>query len=329
VGGVVAMAVSLLWVPDAPSPSAVADPGAGGCGVVVFDLYPHGDHMHVADRHPMAGGAGFCNDPVFLDEETLLVVFTPSSHASNPPSHASNPSAPAEGTADVGVDRGLPRIVAHSLSGLQPGVAPHGRAQEVGVDPRPTPDGTTFSFIRPGSAGEGGNLHLASPDGGAPNSLIPDVDDVVRHAWVDASTLALIRAGSPGVLWVVEIEEGTPRRVADAVVSGPETVPGEGAVTFVQSAGDRTWIRRVEAGSDSLATLVDTPPGSRAHAWMPPGLLGSGPALVMAHEGVVYRFEPGEDRFWHPIVNLNPYIGSFSGLALSPSGLRVAVVEGG
>ncbi|TVR64825.1 MAG: hypothetical protein EA422_05695 [Gemmatimonadales bacterium] len=322
-GGTTALAASLLWASGAFPPAQVAHPVGGGCGVVIFDLYPHGDHMHVADYHPVVGdgdgdgdGDG-CGDPVFLDDETLLFVVFPSSSA--------------EDAQERGSEAGLPRVVVHRLSGSLPDAGTGRREDEAtpGLNPRPTPDGTAFSFIRPAHLGWSGRLHRRAPGQEASVPLIPEVDDVMGHEWMDDSTLVLMREGSPGVLWVADLEVGELRQVGRGVLHGLERIPGEAAVTFVELDGDRSWVRRMDSAAESPSTLVDTPPGSREHAWMPPGVLGPGAALVMGHEGVLYRFEPGADRFWHPIVNLNAYTGSFTGVSVSPSGLRVAVVEGG
>ena len=336
----------------APVPSA---PDANGCVVVVLDLYPHGDHLHVADVHrlsmadldalsgdtalaplspvpadpvrsgpapPPAGpshpqdslpqtAGRACSVPIFMDEWTLVLSVAP----------------PVDSIHGASGGRGS-RVVIHRLDGAPLG-AEEGGSTWVGAGARLIPGGSGISFIRPGGAHGPGSLYRLGADGGEDHPVLPMVDDVVAHEWVTGDIVALLRDGSPGALWLGHLQGGGVERVAEGVLDGPARIPGEDAVSFVEHDQEgRGWVRRISPVSGSVETLVDTPPGSQLHTWMPAGPLGAGSALVMAHDGVLYRFEPGHDRFWHPILNLNPWVGAPHGFVFSPSGLRLVVVVG-
>ncbi len=317
---------SASWAQSPPAPAPPQD--AAGCGVVVLDLYPHGDHLHVADLHTVSvSGGGVCSEAIFLDDFTLILTVT------SPELYVPEGGVAVAGEWDRAEGRDPPsaRIAAYRLHGDvadDDGAALAALGRE-GNDPRLTPDGLGLSFIRPVGSRGSGSLHRVELDGTAERPILPALDDAVTHEWVDGETVAILRSGSPGVLWLAHLSEETLHRVTEDVSPGLARVPDQEAISFVKGDGDQRWVRRMDALSDSFPMLVDTPPGSREHTWMPSGPLGPGPALVMAHEGVLYRFQPGQDRFWHPILNLNPWVVAVDGFSLSPSGLRLAVVVGG
>lgn len=320
------LAASASWAQSPPAPVPPQD--AAGCGVVVLDLYPHGDHLHVADLHSVSvSGGGVCSEAIFLDDATLILTVT------SPQLYVPEGGVAVAGERDreEGSDPPTAWIVPYRLYGDGPGE--HGAALAAlgreGNDPRLTPDGLGLSFIRPVGPRGSGSLHRVGLDGTAERPILPALDDAVSHEWVDGETVVILRSGSPGVLWLAHLRDETLDRVTEDVTPGLARVPDREAISFVQGDGDQRWVRLMDALSDSFPALVDTPPGSREHTWMPSGPLGPEPALVMAHEGVLYRFEPGQDRFWHPILNLNPWVAAVEGFSLSPSGLRLAVVVGG
>jgi hypothetical protein len=262
--------------------------------IVVFDVFPHGDHVHVGSVISITDRAGYDNQPFFIDEERLLFA-----------------SIREGDQADVyRFD-----LFAEALEQVT-------STPESEYSPRLTPDGEAISVVRVALDGVSQGLYRVPLDGGEAQDLLPDLDDIGYYAWAGPERVALFRVGEPASLYLADLSTGEAHHIADHVGGSLQSIPGTESVSFVDQSDPERWlVRRLDGGTGEVETVVDTPPGSVEHAWM------SSSTLIMGHEGALYRYSVGgAEGVWIPLVDLRSYIGPFSRIAVSPSGLRIAVV---
>lgn len=263
--------------------------------IVVFDVYPHREHVHVGSVVSVTDREGYDNQPFFVDEDRLLFS-----------------SIREDDQADVYrfdlVTEDLEQVTS---------------TPESEYSPHLTPDGGAISVVRVALDGVGQSLYRMALDGEEATDLLPGLDDIGYHAWAGPDRVALFRVGEPSSLYLATPSTGEVRHIADHVGRSLQSIPGTRAVSFVDQSDPERWlVRRLDGESGEVETVVDTPPGSVDHAWM------SSSTLIMGHEGALYRYSVGErEGVWIPLVDLRSYIGPFSRIAVSPSGLRIAVVS--
>ena len=272
--------------------------------IIVLDLSPHGDHVHVGSmvRIPELKGRG--GHPSFLDHHRLLFSTSPG-------------SASDEG-GRVSLFDVVEGQVIWSLA------TPH---PEDG--PRPVPGAEAVTVVEPLSQGgdglqEGGILvrHELGGDGRAapPTRLLPELEDLRGHAWAGPGRVALLRGRETLELHLANLETGETRRIGERVGGRLESIPGTEDVAFVDlSHPDGPRLVRMEGRTGALTPVAELPSGGGVVAWLP------GPTALLVHEGVLYRSTDEPDRPWHPILAVGPV----TGLAASPVGLRIALVVPG
>ncbi len=262
--------------------------------IVVFDVYPHGDHVHVGSVVSVTDRGGYDNQPFFIDEERLFF------------------SSTREGDqADVYRFDLFAEVLEQVTS-----------TPESEYSPRLTPDGEAISVVRVDLDGATQGLYRIPLDGGDAQNLLPDLDDIAYYAWAGPDRVALFRVGESSGLYLATLSTGELHHIADHVGRSLQSIPGTESVSFVdQSDPERWFVRRLHGETGEVETVVDTPPGSVEHAWM------SSSTLIMGHEGALYRYSVGGvEGVWIPLVDLRRYVGPFSRIAVSPSGLRIGVV---
>lgn len=263
--------------------------------VILFTVLPHGDHLHARSLIRVTDRDGYDNQPAFLDEDH--VVFS---------------SADAEGVTNI-----------RRYSVLDDAFGAVTSTRESEYSPRPIPGTDAISVVRVALDGVSQNLVRYPLDGGEPEVLLPAVDDIGYYAWIDSTRVALFRLGDPATLHVADVQTGEVRQVARGIGPVVQSVPGRAAVTFVQpeSDTDRWLIRLWDGETEAITTVAQTPGPQPDHVWL------SSSSLLALHEGRVFRhLTAGPDR-WHPVLDdLCPVYGTFSRLAISPSGVRWALV---
>ncbi len=268
--------------------------------LILLDVYPHRDHVHVGSLLEVTDREGYDNQPHFRDEDRILF------------------SSIREGDqSDI-----------YQFTISEESVERLTDTPESEFSPRLVPTGDGFSVVRVEADGVSQRLYVYPFEEGDPIPLLEGVDDVGYHAWAGAGRVALFRVGEPSSLHLADLETGEARHIQDHVGTSLQSIPGEEAVSFVDTSGDAQWqLKRLDGRTGEVTNLAEAPPDGQEHVWL------SNVTVVMAHEGVLYRTAPGRDPYWTPFLNLGPYLGSFTRFAMSPSGLRLTVVvtreEGG
>lgn len=156
---------------------------------------------------------------------------------------------------------------------------------------------------------------------GAPvDPVLPEVDSVGYHAWLDQNSIAVYLLGSPSELHVANLTEGEDTTMASNIGRSLQSIPDRPAVSFIQIDDDSTTAVHVLDGA-SLETrhLTDTPGDGTGddHAWTPEG------TLLMASEGTLQAWSPDGDE-WTEVKSLDTL--DVSRLAVSPAADRLALV---
>lgn len=156
---------------------------------------------------------------------------------------------------------------------------------------------------------------------GAPEALVlPDLDTVGYHAWVDEEHVALFVLGDPPTLQYATVATGARDTIASRIGRSLQAVPDARAASFVQVADDSTTsLHTLYADTRSVRRLARTPGRGRSvdHAWMPDG------TFLMADSTRLYARRP-DARRWTVLADLSPL--EPTRLAVSPDGSRLAFV---
>lgn len=209
------------------------------------------------------------------------------------------------------------------------------RTAESEYSPTVTPDGGRVSVVRVESDSTQ-RLWGFPRAGGPPRLLVPGVEPVGYHAWVDRTSVVLYVLGDPSTLRLHSLADGTTELVARDVGRSLHPVPGGDGVSFVQWGDEgRGWITRLEPSTGETTRLAPLPGEGEYYAWTPDG------RLLAAGGTVLYAAEPepgassGRDARWREVADLAELgreagleIGPVSRLAVSPDGTRLAFVAG-
>ena len=275
--------------------TTTAAPPPPSTDVVVMTVYPHGDHLHARSLRWVTNRDGYDNQPSFLDEERLLF-------------------------SSAG-DHGATDILRYSAWDEETEAVT--RTPESEYSPRLMPSGDAISVVRVEMDGVSQHLVRYPLDGGPPERLLPHLNDIGYYAWVDERRVALFRLGDPPTLHIADITTGELEEVVQGIGPVLQSVPGEAAVSFVQRDDEGAgWVIHLWDGTTGEIEELSRTPGSEPdHAWL------SSATLLALHDGVVYRFVADAPGGWHPVLeDLRDVFGSFTRLAVSPSGTRWAVV---
>jgi hypothetical protein len=184
-----------------------------------------------------------------------------------------------------------------------------------------TPSLARFSAIRV-EADSTQRLWAFESGGTNPELLLPNIQPVGYHAWLDEDRLALFVLGSPATLQMATISEGTGRVVAENIGRSIYRIPGRGTVSFVQWEEPGTgWITEFDPETDEASPIAPLLEGNEFYAWTPHG------TLIMGQGSKLFRWVPDESESWEEMADLGPAgILAISRIALSPEGGWIAVV---
>ncbi|MFC1659831.1 TolB family protein [Gemmatimonadota bacterium] len=189
------------------------------------------------------------------------------------------------------------------------------------------PSGTRFTVIRV-EADSTQRLWSFDFEGGNPQLILPGVQPVGYHTWIDETLLALFVLGSPATLQLAspgreeEPPTGESRVVAENIGRSLHTIPGTRKVSFVQweEPGDG-WITELDPETEEARVLAPLLEGNEFYAWT------AGGALLMGNGSKLFRWEPGESEDWRELADLTELgIREISRIAVSPEGNHLAVV---
>ena len=183
----------------------------------------------------------------------------------------------------------------------------------------PLPDGSGISVIRV-EADSTQRLWRFDLDGANGAVILPNVEPVGYHAWVDESTLVLFVLGDPATLQRADVPTGQTEVITRNIGRSIQRIPGSDDVSYAQVHEDGTaTIMRLPSERTSPEPIAEAVSGGDFHAWAPNG------SLLMASGSVVYAWSLSLDE-WMPIADFSDLNISISRLAISPDGTQIAMV---
>ena len=109
--------------------------------------------------------------------------------------------------------------------------------------------------------------------------------------------------------------------VADSVGRSLHKIPNRNAWSFVERVSDeQSWISELNIGTHEIVRLIQTQGGGDFHAWTPEGV------LLMASAGRILQWDPEVDAGWRVMADLRHMNLTFSRIAVSPDGTKIAIV---
>ena len=163
--------------------------------------------------------------------------------------------------------------------------------------------------------------------GKSPQLILPDINPVGYHAWIDADRLVLFvlgAQGKPATLQIASVKTGKAEVVTDNIGRSLHRIPGTRLASFVQrEPSGEFWIKQIDITSKKIDSLVKAAEGSsdRDYAWMPDGktiLMSTGTKIVSWTRGATG---------WTEVFDGGPHqLGAITRLAVSPKGDAVAIV---
>ena len=151
--------------------------------------------------------------------------------------------------------------------------------------------------------------------------VLRDIAPVGYHVWGNEETVLLFILGNPPTLRVADVTNGQAQVVAENIGRSLHRIPNRNAWSFVQRVSDdEAWINEVNIGTREVSRIIRALDGGEFHAWTPEGV------LLMASGGQIFQWDPELDRDWRRIANLNHMGLTFSRIAVSPDGTKIAIV---
>jgi len=308
--------------------------------IVVMDLQPHGDHVHVGSLVEVPAAYGSVQNPVFLDHGILLFRSSTDQEIRE---------GVAEGIRD-GIRGGVQetsRVVVYDLfDGMELGSA---RIDFPWWDPRRIPGSTEAITLIVGEeegSRSGRIVRLtfgpSCPDGCLePLALDPmasPLPTAMEHAWLTPDTLlvlvetAIEQTQPPanpgdrpdpvrGELQVVSAGAPEGVRIATDAMSPIHGIPRSEDASFIREAEDgRRYHIRISAESGALQSSRDLPPHGDLLDWYSPV------TAFLVYEGGLFRSTDMEAYPWVRILDPVEVGAPILDFAVSPSGFRVALV---
>lgn len=114
--------------------------------------------------------------------------------------------------------------------------------------------------------------------------LFPAVTNLGAYRWVDDHTVALMTSTDDGATALVfgDVTTGAIAPIAEHVGGALAVIPGERAISFVDTSGDHMVLRRADLATRTTAELFALPDGTDTVAWLADGsaIAGTGTKIV-------------------------------------------------
>jgi hypothetical protein len=194
--------------------------------------------------------------------------------------------------------------------------------------PTPIPDRDAISVVRDYGNQDQQLWSFPLTSGAAsaePELLLPDVNPVGYHAWVDPGRLLVFVLGEPPTLRLAELGPGSGAVLEQNPGRGLARRPGTTEMTFVHKQGDDDWrLVALDLGATPSVRreLARLQPPHEDYAIAPDGALWTGRGSRLL------RLRPGIDDDWTAVIDLSPHgIDAITRLAFDATGRRLAVVH--
>lgn len=164
-------------------------------------------------------------------------------------------------------------------------------------------------------------------DGKSPALLLPDINPVGYHAWMDHDRLVLFvlgAQGKPATLQIASVKSGRADVITENIGRSLHRIPGTALASFVQrDAGGEYWIKQIDINSKKMDPLVKAAEGSsdRDYAWMP-----DGKTILMSSGTKVMSWTRGAAGWTESFDAATHQLGAVTRLAVSPKGDAIAIV---
>ncbi len=152
-----------------------------------------------------------------------------------------------------------------------------------------------------------------------PVLLLPDVEPVGYHAWIDDRRLILFVLGEPPTLQLATLGGAAPKVIAKDIGRALASIPGRKTMSFVHKISeDSWWVTALDPETGKLELLIETRPHREDYAWAPDG------SLWMGDGNKLFRWRPDHDTTWQLIAELP--VDELTRLAFHPEGSVLAMV---
>jgi dipeptidyl aminopeptidase/acylaminoacyl peptidase len=187
--------------------------------------------------------------------------------------------------------------------------------------PTPVPGRDAISVVR--DYGELKQQLWSFPlDGGEPQLLLPDVNPVGYHAWVNEKRVILFVLGEPHTLQIATIGPGEGKVVGESPGRALDRIPGRSEMSYVdKSSEERWWLTAIEPATAEKRRLIAMHDEREDYAWAPDG------EVWMGDGSKLYRWHPDGEDDWSLAIDLGEHgIDGITRLAFSPDGKTLAIV---
>jgi hypothetical protein len=299
---------TLVWLGSALGVSATSGLGQAppSTDVYLLELAERSGAPLVAGLARVTDRAGYDNQPAFLPDGAI--VFSSATDAGHTDILRFDPGT-----------RATTAVVATPQSEYSP---------------TPVPGAAAVSVVRDYG---GGNQQLwrfpLDRSAGEATLLLPDVNPVGYHVWIDERRVLLFVLGEPPTLQLATIGPGPGRVVAENPGRCLARIPAPSArapheASFVRKVADgEWWLEAFDPDSGATRRLVRMPPpagseetGREDYTWSPDG------AVWTSDGSRLLRWRAGEES-WIEIVDLGEHgLRGVTRLAFDAGGRRLAVV---
>lgn len=186
--------------------------------------------------------------------------------------------------------------------------------------PTPIPGTKRISFVR-----DFGDLkqQLWSVDlnGAKEQLLLPDINPVGYHAWIDESSVLLFVLGEPHSLQWARVGPGAGTMLAQSPGRGLSRIPADERMSYIDQTAEPWWLTAIAPATGEAERLVAMPAGREDYAWAEDGSVwvGDGSRLL--------RWRRGDGPGWREIADLDRYgVFEITRVTFADDGSRLAVV---
>jgi dipeptidyl aminopeptidase/acylaminoacyl peptidase len=288
-------AVGLTVHGQSPTPSPAATPPPSD--IFLIDVNPRAKDSPVGPPKKITDYAGYNNQPFFMpDGQSVLYT---------------------------SIRNGQADIYRYDVKSEQ--TTQVTRTPESEYSPTLMPDGKNISVVRVETDGKTQRLWKFPLAGGPPSLILENVQPVGYHHWIDDHTLALFvlgGSGKPNTLQIADTLTGKSEIVAENPGRILRKVPNRNQFSFVHKISDQHWeIKAYDLRSRTIASLIETLPGSEDYAWMPDG------KLLMAKDAKLFAVLPLTGKTWAEAADLSTAgLRRITRIAVNKNGHRIAIV---